>query len=168
MGTGQEMIDVSEEDDSNYVDEAEQEYEGEEEYAEEWCVVPRSARKHVVREHLGVLGKSFDSASEYDQTDAMEETGSDWNDTPDEESEIDSGDTPQAVRVTRESWGPTSRNYPQRLYRVELDDGSVVQSPADDMDDHLEESADANPFYQNVIAIWPAEGNVIPIRPGRR
>ena len=109
-----------------------------------------------------------DSASEYDQTDGMEEPGSDWNDTPDEESKSDSDGTPQAVRVTRDSWGPPSRNYPQRLYRVELDDGSVVQTAADDMDDHLEESADTNPFDQEVIAIWRAEGNVIPIRPGRR
>jgi hypothetical protein len=111
--TGQEIIDMSEEDDSDYVDEAEQEHEGEEERTEEGCVVHRSARKHVVREHPGVLGRSSDSASEYDQTDEMEEPGSDWNDKPDEEAESDSDCTPQAVRVTRESWGPPSRNYPQ-------------------------------------------------------
>ena len=36
------------------------------------------------------------------------------------------------------------------------------------MDDHLEESADTNPCYQDVLAIWLAKGNVILIRPGRR
>jgi hypothetical protein len=161
------MVDVSGEDDSDYVDE------GKGGYMEEGCGVRRSARKRVARvardgPEVFCGSSDGDDASEYTQPDRDEESESDFDDvSPNEETESDSDEPSPAVRVTREFWGPPSRDYPQRLYQVELEDGSVVYTPAEDVDDPLEESADTNPFYRGVIARWRGDGNTPPIRPCR-
>jgi hypothetical protein len=69
-----------------------------------------------------------------------------------------------ALRVVQEVWGPRNKNYPQRVFRVELSDGEIIKTVAEDCDHPDRGTAESNSYYQSVIKSWRAAGNSKPQR----
>jgi hypothetical protein len=88
-----------------------------------------------------------------------EDEDNDEGDDGEEEEELVS-----ALRVLQEVWAPRNKNYPQRQFRVELSDGSIIKTVAEDCVHPERGTAEANPYYQSVIEVWRAAGNSKPAR----
>jgi hypothetical protein len=109
---------------------------------------------------------------------AIEETKEDTvdceEDEDDEEEEEDEDDEDEeeadlsASHVLREYWFPPSRNYPQRLFQVQLSDGTLAIIVAEDRDHPSRRTAETNTFYQSVIHQWRADDHLEPERPAQR
>ena len=80
------------------------------------------------------------------------------------ESEPDSEPEVTAVEVVKEWWGPKKLGYPQRVFDVLLSDGTKSKTVAEDAVDVVEEPAEENPFYAEVIRTW-RQTNDVPVRP---
>jgi len=73
----------------------------------------------------------------------------------------------QAVRITKEFWGPESgrHKFDQRLFRVLFSDGSVKDCVAEDVKQVLTEPFESNQFYADVLRHWRTLHLVAPTWP---